>query len=75
METPNDKEDAVGRSDSNAGLGVEVKQGQYRCELCNGVFDFGWSDGEARAEAEGKGLDVSDCGMVCDDCYKLTPWG
>jgi rubredoxin len=59
----------------SVGLGVEVKPGQYRCEMCGGVFDFAWSDEEAKAEAESKGLDVLDCGVVCDDCYKLTPWG
>ena len=53
----------------------EVKRGQFRCEMCHEVFDFKWTEEEARAEAEGKGLDVNDCGVVCDDCYKLTPWG
>lgn len=61
--------------DSNDGLSIDVKHGQYRCEMCNGVFDFGWSYEEAKAEAESKGLNVSNCSIVCDDCYKLTPWG
>lgn len=53
----------------------EIKPGQYRCEMCNKIFDFGWSEEEAKAEAKSKGLDVNDCGIVCDDCYKKTPWG
>lgn len=48
--------------------------GQFRCEMCGGVFDSG-DDGEARAEALAKGLDPDDCGLVCDDCYAKTPWG
>jgi len=54
---------------------IEVMPDQYRCEMCGGVFVAGWSDEEAKIEAESKGLDVSNCGQVCDDCYKLTPWG
>ena len=52
-----------------------VRPAQYKCAMCHGIFDFEWSDEEAKIEAEGKGLDVSDCGIVCDDCYKKTPWG
>lgn len=48
--------------------------GQFRCEMCGGVFDLG-DDDEAKAEALAKGLDPADCGMVCDDCYAKTPWG
>lgn len=51
------------------------KPGQYKCEMCGGIFDFGWTEEEAQAEAEEKGLDVSECGIVCDDCYQKTPWG
>jgi hypothetical protein len=48
--------------------------GRFRCEMCGGTFDLG-DDDEARAEAEARGLDVDDCGLVCDACYRLTPWG
>lgn len=48
---------------------------QYQCAMCGGVFVPAWTEDEAIAEAEGHGLDVSDCGVVCDDCYKSTPWG
>jgi len=49
--------------------------GEYRCEMCRGIFAFGWSDEEARKEAEDKGIDPNASSLVCDDCYRLTPWG
>lgn len=52
-----------------------TKEGQFRCEMCNKVFDYEWSEEEAQAEAKESGFDVNDCGRVCADCYKLTPWG
>jgi hypothetical protein len=43
----------------------------YECDKCHGVFVFGWSDEDARAEADENGFDPDDdCGMVCDDCYQ-----
>ena len=48
--------------------------GEYRCEMCQGIFKFGWSPEEATAEADEHGLDIEECGMVCDPCYKKTPW-
>ena len=44
----------------------------YKCEICEGVFEKGWSDEEASAEL-GKnfpGHAEEDCGLVCDDCYE-----
>ena len=49
--------------------------GTYKCEMCHEEFEFGWGDEEAKQEAIDNGFDVNDCGVVCDDCYKLTPWG
>ena len=49
--------------------------GKYRCTMCKGIFEFGWSPEEATIEAEEHGLDIEECGMVCDPCYKKTPWG
>ena len=72
----NDKQESADKIvGSTDGVAAEVKLGQYRCEMCNGVFDFGWPDDEAKAEAKGNGLNVDDCGIVCDDCYNKTPWG
>lgn len=49
----------------------------FRCEMCHEIIppDPNWSDADARAEAASKGIDPAESGMVCDDCYKLTPWG
>lgn len=46
---------------------------QYRCAECGEVFEFGWTEEEARAEQEANGWgDIPDdfMGVVCDDCYK-----
>lgn len=45
---------------------------QYRCEQCGGVFDFGWTDEEAKAEMAANGwgdMPPEDMAIVCDDCY------
>jgi len=44
----------------------------YTCALCKGVFEFGWSDEEAKAELEEnfEGFTTEECDVVCDDCYK-----
>ena len=47
----------------------ELLPEQYRCEMCNGVFEFDWSDDEARAEAKKNGFYIPGCAVVCDDCY------
>ena len=64
-----------GQSASKAMLATEVRLGQYQCEMCLGVFDFGWTEEEAKKEAEDNGFDINLCGSVCDDCYNKTPWG
>lgn len=48
---------------------------QYKCEMCGGVFVVAWTDEEAKQEAAENSFDVAECGIICDDCYKLTPWG
>lgn len=57
----------------------ELKDNEFRCRMCNGIFEKDWSDAEAVAEAESNGFDPLEApdnyGMVCDDCYKKTPWG
>lgn len=54
---------------------MQQKRDKYECEMCGEEFEFGWSDEEAKQEAIDNGFDINDCGIVCDDCYKLTPWG
>jgi len=55
--------------------GQQPKGNEFRCEMCQGVFGLGWSPEEAKAEAEIHGMDIKHCKLVCDDCYKKTPWG
>jgi hypothetical protein len=52
---------------------VTEKRKQFTCGVCKGVFDCGWTDDEARTELGENfpGIDVSACGVVCDDCYKI----
>jgi hypothetical protein len=49
-----------------------VKDNEYKCAMCGGVFEKGWSDEEAKDELSGvfPGIDTSDCDLVCDDCYR-----
>lgn len=47
----------------------------YKCDMCGGTFDSGWSDEEAEAEYSGSFNELSqeekaDRAEVCDDCYK-----
>jgi hypothetical protein len=47
----------------------------FQCCMCRTFFESEWTDEEARAEAEGKGIDPDESGVVCTDCYQKTPWG
>lgn len=42
----------------------------YTCEVCNGIFETGWSEEEAEAERMRNGWADVPCGLVCDDCFK-----
>lgn len=49
----------------------KLKPNEYKCAECGNVYEFGWSDEEARAEAaKNFGESVAEHGaIVCDDCY------
>ena len=48
-----------------------MKDNEYRCAVCGGGFEKGWTEEEARAEeAEVFGGNDPDSAVVCDDCYK-----
>lgn len=54
----------------------QMKNNEYQCAHCKGVFEKGWSDDEALKEAEvnfgkpvSKWKDIPV--LVCDDCYNL----
>lgn len=53
---------------------MELKENQYQCAKCGGVFTKGWSDEEAEAEYK-KDFGYlppvlkDDPFLICDDCY------
>lgn len=55
----------------------QIKDGEYRCSMCDKICTVpeGWDDEKAFDEAQRNGFDLDDCLVVCDDCYKKTPWG
>ena len=56
-----------------------MKDNEYKCDMCGGVFEKGWPDEEAKAEAEqnfGKPVEQwnEEAAIICDDCYqKVEP--
>jgi Fe2+ or Zn2+ uptake regulation protein len=44
----------------------------FKCALCGGVFEKGWGDEEAEAEQKENfpGVPISECSLICDDCYE-----
>jgi Fe2+ or Zn2+ uptake regulation protein len=44
----------------------------YKCAHCGGIFEKGRTDEEAMAEQKEDlpGVPLSECDLVCDDCYK-----
>lgn len=48
----------------------ELKENEFRCEACNGIFVKDWSEAEAAKEAEENGFENEELAEVCDDCYK-----
>lgn len=57
---------------------THLKANEYQCDNCKGVFEKGWSDEEADAEAIANGfgpLDEDDNVLICDECFnKFKPW-
>jgi rubredoxin len=53
-----------------------MKDNEYKCGHCGNVYEKGWTDEEAKKEAEeifGKHPDDWNDGQVviCDDCFNL----
>lgn len=46
--------------------------GEFRCAVCRGIFEKGWSDDEAAAELTTTfpGIGQDECALVCDDCFE-----
>jgi DNA-directed RNA polymerase subunit RPC12/RpoP len=52
-----------------------MKDNEYQCAQCKGIFEYGWSDEEAIKEATdtfGKPPAEwkDNAAIVCDDCYQ-----
>jgi hypothetical protein len=61
----------------------DLKENEYECEVCHGVFIKGLSDEEAIAEAAElfPTVPIEETGIVCEDCFqkmmadiKANPW-
>lgn len=49
-----------------------LKPNEYQCAQCDGIFELGWTEEEAKEEMlKNFGTtDTSGMAMICDDCYK-----
>ncbi len=56
---------------TNTPVHAALHTDEYRCDACGGVFNFGWTEEEARAEAADNGVTEDNPAMVCDDCYNI----
>ncbi len=58
---------------------MERAEKLYKCEICGGIYERGWTEEEATEEAKKHGWDVGEDPdsyvIVCDDCYKKVMGG
>jgi hypothetical protein len=47
-----------------------VKDNEFQCAMCGGVFEKGWSDEEAEREVNFPSIPPSEFSLICDDCYE-----
>ena len=50
-----------------------LRPNEFRCEVCGGVFVFGWTD-QAAIEELARNFNEpprDDDAILCDDCYKV----
>lgn len=49
-----------------------MKDNEFQCAVCGGIFEKAWSEEEAEAELKNDfpGFVKEECDTVCDDCYK-----
>ena len=52
----------------------QIKPNEYQCAMCQGVFEYGWSDDQSTTELSNNfpGFEKDDCAVICDDCYQGT---
>lgn len=53
-------------------MGDILKDDEYECSCCRGVFKKGWTDEEQQKEKDELFPDVAleNCSIVCDDCFE-----
>ena len=50
---------------------IIMKDNEYKCAMCNNVYNKGWTDEDAEKEfKENFGDSTGETDVVCDDCYK-----
>lgn len=59
---------------------MALSTNEFQCAKCKRIFDKGWTDDEAEAEANQNfpGLDcnnAAEAAIICDDCYNaMMAW-
>lgn len=53
-----------------------MKENEYKCAMCQNIYEKGRTDEEAEKEAKdiwGK-IQIKECEVICDDCFnRRTP--
>ena len=54
-----------------------MKENEYQCAMCKGIFEKGWTEEESVSELKENFGDISkeDCDVICDDCYNAIMIG
>jgi hypothetical protein len=47
-----------------------MKKRKFTCDCCHETFNCGWTEKEAKQEAEQHGFVNTELSEVCDDCFK-----
>lgn len=50
---------------------IIIKENEYQCVNCKGIFQKGWGDEEMEKEAKDFWGEVENPVIVCDDCFKI----
>lgn len=58
----------------NTKVEKKIKDTEFQCSICKGIFTKDWTDEEAGKEVEHWG-ECGEMDIVCDDCYiKFMEW-
>ena len=49
-----------------------MKDNEFKCAMCKGIFEKAWSEEESLAELKSYFGEISkeDCEVICDDCFQ-----